>query len=111
MRFPFLINQQGFADAAPTHFVSSTVSGLVATVVTCPVDVVKSRVMNMQRGTGAQYSSPMDCVIQTCRVEGLRGLYKGFGATFVRQTPHTILLWMFQEQWLKLLQNKWDISP
>ena len=105
----------GFTDSTSTHLLASTFSGLVATVVTCPVDVVKTRIMNMQvGGAGAQYGSSgggaagaiLSCVTQTAKIEGLGGLYKGFAATFVRQTPHTILLWMFQEQWLKVLRAR-----
>lgn len=98
--------QRGFGDSTFTHFLASAFSGLVATVITSPVDVVKTRVMNMQRGVGVgQYSSVLDCVLQTIRAEGLTGLYKGFGPTFVRQVPHTIALWMFQEKWLSVLRQ------
>jgi solute carrier family 25 oxoglutarate transporter 11 len=100
---------KGFSDSIGTHFAASTFSGLVATVVTCPVDVVKTRIMNMRspgRDGAAQYTSAFNCAVATVHIEGLRGLYKGFAATFVRQTPHTILLWMFQEQWLRVLRGR-----
>jgi len=104
----WLLSSSHFADSTSTHFLASTCSGLVATVVTCPVDVVKTRIMNMQKSIvgAAIYTSPLDCVWQTVRTEGPLGLYKGFGPTFVRQTPHTILLWMFQEQILRFLRDR-----
>ena len=105
----FLLSH-GSTDTIGTHFTASFFSGFVATLVTCPVDVVKTRVMNMQRAVkgAANYSSPLNCVLQTIRAEGITGLYKGFLPTFTRQVPHTICLWMFQEQLLGVLRQSSD---
>jgi hypothetical protein len=83
---------QGFA----LNMASAMCSGTVACLVTSPVDVVKTRMMQAQGSS--TYSGPLDCVVQTARTEGPRGFYKGLSATFLRLWPHTIMLWLVQER-------------
>ena len=81
---------------------------------TAPVDVVKTRLVNMKKETYQQessktihkpiYSGPIDCVVKVLKIEGLRGLYKGLAPTMIRLTPHTVILWLVQE---KILQFLW----
>ena len=70
-------------------------AALATTVSINPIDVVKTRVMNMKPG---QYSGPMDCVMQTIRAEGPLALYKGFVPTFVRQAPYVMVMFLTLEQ-------------
>lgn len=88
----------GFQDGFKLHLGCAISSATVACLVTSPVDVVKTRIMNMQRGHGVSYRGPADVVIQTVKTEGIRAFYKGLSATFCRLWPHTILLWMGQEK-------------
>ena len=108
------------------HFISSLFSATVASVVTAPVDVVKTRLVNMKKRSGQQmkmqigqdimkhralvephnsitYKGPLDCAIKTLRTEGIRGLYKGLVPTLARLTPHTVILWVVQENCLEKL--------
>lgn len=80
-------------------------SATVACVVTSPVDVVKTRIMNMQKGHGQSYVGPLDCVTRTLRSEGPFAFYKGLSATFLRLWPHTVVLWMAQERYKGLLSR------
>jgi hypothetical protein len=99
-------------DGTSTHLLSSIVSAIVASLVTCPADVIKTRLMNMKKEQSLQqqhqsivYSGVMDCLIKIYRTEGFRGFYKGLGATIGRLGPHTILLWQVQELIMRLLRN------
>jgi hypothetical protein len=82
----------------------SVVSGLsaamVATVLSVPADVVKSRYMNSHA-----YKSSLDCLVQCCKVEGVRGLYKGFLPTYVRGAPQVTIMWVCYEQYSKVYDN------
>jgi len=100
-------NSKGYleSDDIRLHLISSIASAVVASVVTQPVDVVKTRMMNMQ---SAKYKSPMDCAMQTLRTEGPLAFYKGLTGTMSRLVPHTIALWMVQEQaHAALRRNGW----
>jgi len=82
-----------------THLIAGIFSAFCASVATNPADVVKTRIINMQKNTGSMsYTGPLDCVLRTIRAEGAVGLYKGLSATLCRLVPHTLILWVVQEQ-------------
>eukprot|EP00443_Scrippsiella_acuminata_P045295 CAMPEP_0115267566 /NCGR_PEP_ID=MMETSP0270-20121206/52060_1 /TAXON_ID=71861 /ORGANISM="Scrippsiella trochoidea, Strain CCMP3099" /LENGTH=319 /DNA_ID=CAMNT_0002683719 /DNA_START=27 /DNA_END=983 /DNA_ORIENTATION=+ len=83
---------QGFG----LNICSAICSGTVACLVTSPVDVVKTRIM--QSRTSGTYSGPIDCMVQAIRLEGPLALYKGLTATFLRLWPHTVMLFVLQER-------------
>ena len=79
--------QEGLA----LHSSSSVLSGLVATTLSCPADVIKSRVMAQGNG------SLIECLIKTVRQEGLMSLYRGFLPTWLRLGPWQLLFWTSYE--------------
>ncbi|EAZ09414.1 hypothetical protein OsI_31687 [Oryza sativa Indica Group] len=95
------------ADGLATHVAAGLAAGLVAASASTPVDVVKTRVMNMKVVAGAPppYSGALDCLIKTVRSEGAMALYKGFVPTVTRQGPFTIVLFVTLEQVRKLLKG------
>lgn len=94
-------------DGLGTHATASFAAGLVAAVATNPVDVIKTRVMNMKVEPGAPppYSGAVDCALKTIRAEGPMALYKGFIPTISRQGPFTVVLFVTLEQVRKLLKD------
>ncbi|XP_074568321.1 mitochondrial uncoupling protein 5-like [Curcuma longa] len=95
------------ADGLGTHVAASFAAGLVASVASNPVDVVKTRVMNMkvEKGAAPPYAGAMDCALKTVRAEGPMALYKGFIPTVSRQGPFTVVLFVTLEQVRKLLKD------
>jgi solute carrier family 25 carnitine/acylcarnitine transporter 20/29 len=55
-------------------FVAGVFSGVAKLSVGHPFDTIKVR---LQTSESTQFKGPWDCVLQTIRKEGLRGLYKG----------------------------------
>jgi len=97
-----LVRQFGYSDSKPVHFASSALAGVVAATVSTPCDVIKSRMMNSsKRGQPGNpaivYRSSMHCLVQTVRVEGVPGMFKGFVPCLARMMPQVILLWNFYE--------------
>ncbi|XP_073149294.1 mitochondrial uncoupling protein 5-like [Henckelia pumila] len=95
-------------DGLGTHVTASFAAGFVASVVSNPVDVIKTRVMNMKVEAGAAaapYSGAIDCAMKTVRAEGAMALYKGFIPTISRQGPFTVVLFVTLEQVRKLLKD------
>ncbi|XP_047341374.1 mitochondrial uncoupling protein 5-like [Impatiens glandulifera] len=94
-------------DGLGTHVTASFAAGFVASVASNPVDVIKTRVMNMkvEPGMPAPYSGAIDCALKTIRAEGPFALYKGFIPTISRQGPFTVMLFVTLEQVRKLLKD------
>ncbi|KAJ4827955.1 Mitochondrial uncoupling protein 5 [Turnera subulata] len=94
-------------DGLGTHVTASFGAGFVAAVVTNPVDVIKTRVMNMkvEAGEAPPYKGALDCAVKTVKAEGPMALYKGFIPTISRQGPFTIVLFVTLEQVRKLLKD------
>lgn len=94
-------------DGLGTHVTASFAAGFVASVASNPVDVIKTRVMNMkvEAGKAPPYNGAIDCAMKTVRSEGPMALYKGFIPTISRQGPFTIVLFVTLEQVRKLLKD------
>ncbi|CAN6917413.1 unnamed protein product [Brassica oleracea] len=77
-----------------THVTSSFAAGFVASVASNPVDVIKTRVMNMkvEAGKTVPYKGAVDCALKTVRAVGIIALYKGFLPTVSRQAPFTMIM-------------------
>lgn len=95
----------GYAESFSMTIICAIASATVACFVTAPVDIVKTRIMNMQQGCGVSYKGPMDVIKRTLRQEGPLGFYKGLSACFLRLWPHTVLLWIGQEKIGALLKS------
>ncbi|WCJ18825.1 dicarboxylate carrier 2 [Euphorbia peplus] len=94
-------------DGIGTHVTASFTAGFVAAVASNPIDVVKTRVMNMRVEAGSEppYKGALDCAMKTVRAEGPMALYKGFIPTISRQGPFTVVLFVTLEQVRKLLKE------
>ncbi|KAF9601560.1 hypothetical protein IFM89_020416 [Coptis chinensis] len=94
-------------DGLGTHVTASFAAGFVASVASNPIDVIKTRVMNMrvEAGKPPPYSGALDCAMKTVKSEGLMALYKGFIPTISRQGPFTVVLFVTLEQVRKVLKD------
>jgi len=102
-----IIENHVMNDGLGTHVTASFAAGFVASVASNPVDVIKTRVMNMkvEPGSVPPYNGALDCALKTVRAEGPRALYKGFIPTISRQGPFTVVLFVTLEQVRKLLKE------
>lgn len=91
-------------EAAWVHLCSAATAGLVTGTATCPIWVVKTR-MQLDKSHAKKigvpqvrrYKNALDCTMQTFRHEGIRGLYRGLGASYLGVTEST-LQWVLYEQ-------------
>lgn len=84
------------------HLASSSMAGLGVAIVMNPWDVVLTRLYNQK---GNMYAGPVDCFTKTVKTEGPMALYKGFWAQLFRIGPHSILMLLFMEQSMKLVNS------
>ncbi|XP_022834850.1 mitochondrial dicarboxylate carrier-like [Spodoptera litura] len=89
-----LLSTSFFHENVVTHVTASLLAGGVATTMTQPVDVLKTRVMNAKPG---EFKGIFDVVFNTAK-EGPLAFFKGYIPAFVRLAPHTILTFVFLEQ-------------
>lgn len=96
----FIIDKQICGDNTYAHTMASVASGLVSTTLSCPADVIKTRMMNQAAGkvTGTLYRSSFDCMLKTVKFEGLMALWKGFFPTWARLGPWQFVFWVSYEQ-------------
>ncbi|KAH8385594.1 mitochondrial dicarboxylate carrier [Drosophila serrata] len=90
----YLLSTPYFKDNLVTHFTASLVAGTIATTLTQPLDVLKTRSMNAKPG---EYNGLWDIVKHTAKL-GPLGFFKGYIPAFVRLGPHTIITFVFLEQ-------------
>lgn len=90
-------------NAISTHFYASLITGVAVVGAMQPFDFAATRTMsqplslsNGRRGT--LYSGPVDVLIKTVRTEGVRGVYKGALASYLRFGPYCVLVFVFLEQ-------------
>ncbi|KAG8785897.1 S-adenosylmethionine transporter [Ceratobasidium sp. 428] len=70
------------------HVISSSLGEVAACLVRVPTEVVKSRTQTSAYGVGV---SSFGAFMRVARAEGIRGLYRGFGSTIMREIPFTSL--------------------
>lgn len=103
----FLTRHRLLVDGGVCHFVSSICAGVASAAACNPIDVIKSRMMNQHysSSTGsALYTSSWDCLVQTCRAEGSRALWKGLVPNCMRLGPWNIIFFLTLER-LKALDD------
>ena len=90
-------------------------------IVFVPVDVVKERLqVQIQsssqtpnskiyasniNGTLPQYTGSLDACKQICQQEGLRGIYRGYGATLMSYGPFSALYFFLYEEVMALVDT------
>ena len=63
-------------------------AGLVSSIVTCPLDVVKTRLQaQVSRKGAADYEGVKETINRIWRSAGIRGLYRGLGPTVLGYLP------------------------
>ncbi|PKU80964.1 mitochondrial uncoupling protein 3 isoform X1 [Dendrobium catenatum] len=96
----FIINHEICEDNVLAHTMASVASGLCATTLSCPADVVKTRMMNQaSRAKGKiMYRTSYDCLMKTVKFEGVTALWKGFFPTWARLGPWQFVFWVSYER-------------
>lgn len=100
----FVIDNKISGDNIYAHTLASIMSGLCATTLSCPADVVKTRMMNQAVGKEGKvmYKHSYDCLAKTVKIEGLTALWKGFFPTWARLGPWQFVFWVSYEKFRKI---------
>lgn len=88
-----LLATKYFNEGILLHFCASMFSGLVTTIASMPVDIVKTRVQR-----SSEKINPVKVFTGIIKQEGVLSLWKGFTPYYARLGPHTVLTFIFLEQ-------------
>ena len=69
----------------------------IACMIFVPVDVVKERRQVQSTLKNYHYASDLDAIRKIRATEGIRGLYRAYGATVMSFGPFSALYFMFYE--------------
>ncbi|OJD28533.1 hypothetical protein ACJ73_00060 [Blastomyces percursus] len=96
-------------DVTLVHILSAASAGIVTGTATNPIWVIKTRLqLDRSRSSGAaQYSNSVDCARQILRNEGLRGLYRGLGASYLGVIETTLHLTAYERMKDTLTSRGW----
>ncbi|CAD8178661.1 unnamed protein product [Paramecium octaurelia] len=86
-----------FKEGFSLQFVCSFATGLMLSITTAPMDLIKTRIMSQDAGHKV-YNGLMDCAIKTFKQEGLGAFYKGFFPQWIRFGPFNIIQLIVWEQ-------------
>ncbi|KAI1910801.1 Pyrimidine nucleotide transporter, mitochondrial [Ophidiomyces ophidiicola] len=96
---------------ASIHLAAAAMAGIATGTATNPIWLVKTRLQldksNASNipGRGRQYKNSWDCIQQTVRHEGIRGLYRGLTASYLGVTE-SALQWVMYEEMKRVLARR-----
>ncbi|XP_011372612.1 mitochondrial brown fat uncoupling protein 1 [Pteropus vampyrus] len=90
-----LVKNKLLADDVPCHVMSAIIAGFCATVLSSPVDVVKTRFINSPPG---QYTSMPNCAMTMLTKEGPSAFFKGLVPAFLRLGSWNVVMFVCFEQ-------------
>lgn len=99
-------------DQPVNHFISSFIASLLAAIASCPIDVIRTRLMNQRKilnsygstSVAAQstnliyFNNSFECLMSIVRNEGVMALYKGFVPSFLRMGPWNCIFFLTYEK-------------
>lgn len=99
----FLMLKMGLGDNNLTFIGASIFSGFFSTVLSCPPDVIKSRMMSSGGEGGMKYKGVLDCYVRTIKNDGMMALYRGFFPIWFRLGPWQLIFWIVNENLRKAI--------
>ncbi|XP_008571498.1 PREDICTED: mitochondrial brown fat uncoupling protein 1 isoform X3 [Galeopterus variegatus] len=102
------VNNKLLADDLPCHFVSALIAGFCTTLLSSPVDVVKTRFVNSSPG---QYTSVPNCAMAMFTKEGPTAFFKGFVPSFLRLASWNVIMFVcFEHLKRELMKSRQTVD-
>ncbi|KIJ63164.1 hypothetical protein HYDPIDRAFT_113761 [Hydnomerulius pinastri MD-312] len=99
---------EGGGDSATIRAVKDiafgSIAGMVAEVFEFPFDLAKVRLQSQVLDSTARFGGPLDCLLQTWRDEGIRGLYRGLPVPIFGAMAETAGLFVTYSQLQSLIR-------
>ncbi|KZV76695.1 mitochondrial carrier [Peniophora sp. CONT] len=88
-----------------------SVAGIVSKFIEHPFDLTKVRLQSQVLDAQARFSGPLDCLKQTYRNEGVRGLYRGLPAPVVGAMAENATLFLAYSEIQNVVRNATGVLP
>jgi len=92
------------------HFISAFLAGVMVKSVTNPIFLIKTR-MQLQPVEKPYYKNTFDCARKVLHEEGIRGFYKGLGASYVGLSESSIQFVLYEKFKANRLAAKLEQLP
>lgn len=105
-------NPEGKENVWTIHIAAAATAGIATGTATNPIWLVKTRLqLDKNKAShdplhGRQYRNSWDCVKQTVRHEGIKGLYRGLTASYLGVTESTMQWVMYERMKLALARRE-----
>ncbi|XP_010542879.1 PREDICTED: mitochondrial substrate carrier family protein ucpB [Tarenaya hassleriana] len=94
-----LVRRTPLEEGFHLHLCSSVIAGIVSTLITAPIDIIKTRLMLQQECKSSRiYKNGFHCAYKVVLNEGPLALYKGGFAIFARLGPQTTITFILCEK-------------
>jgi hypothetical protein len=106
-------------DPVVHNALGSATASIISRIFTHPLDTAKARLQApissaatsaVSSSSAFPYRGPLDVLVKTWQTEGIRGLYRGFGAILVGGTPGTMLYLCSYEVIKHRLTDWWEAT-
>lgn len=87
----------------PLQFCASLVSAVAAVALSCPADVLKSRMQNSRVG---EFSGIVECASSLLKNEGPLAFWKGYTPAVVKLAPHTVISFIILDNLSRMILGK-----
>jgi len=84
---------------------SGCFSSIAATIVSTPIDIISQRLMIQSDKSHMQYSGPLDGFKKIIKQDGVRGLWRGCGASIMTYAPGSALFWFYYSLFKRFANN------
>lgn len=82
-------------DTLSSHCLAGSIAGLSQSIICSPMELAKTRMQIQGLGESHKkfkctkhiYTGPVDCLHKIYKMEGVKGVFRGFGLTVMRETP------------------------
>lgn len=91
--YPCYSSKESTMNVFWTTAVAGGVADLVACGLSVPSEVATTRLQIQGPLARAKYKGGLDVLTRVYRMEGIRGLYRGLGATLLRNVPNSAMWW------------------
>ncbi|XP_028409195.1 mitochondrial glutamate carrier 1-like isoform X2 [Dendronephthya gigantea] len=97
----------GFAS----KIMNGAIAGTIGVTSTFPLDLAKTRLQNQHNGSKRIYKNLVDCLAKVCRIEGVKGCYRGLLVNVLLVNPEKAIKLAVNDQARQIMGGKSKTLP